>query len=87
MDYSTWVMANGKTLVLALFPASKLKNPIIWKRLSLFTRQRANKKIAILVLTLNLTHLSVTLALTLMLMLTQTQNLNPNPNDNNFKKE
>ena len=46
--------------------------------LSLFARQRTNKKYnAILALTSNLTQ-TVTLALTLTLVLAQTQNLNPN---------
>ena len=39
------VMANGKTSVIALFPASKPYNHIIRKRQSLIPpRQRANKK-------------------------------------------
>ena len=57
-------MDNGKTSVLALFPASKLENPSIWKRQSLFACQCAHKKNAILSLTPTFNALTLTLILT-----------------------
>ena len=73
-------MGNGKTSVLALFPASEQKIPIIYKKKqSFFALQGANKKNSILALT-------PTLKLNPNCNPSSNSNPNVNPNTNSKSK-